>query len=97
MYSKWYYQFWAYSDIYVDEKYLLYIKEVQRIIQSGEFDLEKTYYLITHKPVFATDQDIIDRPTETEALWNLFHLSLTAEAKRLSDDTRRTVNLQTVT
>lgn len=88
--SKWYYKFWAYSDIYVDERYQLYVKQIEKIILEDDIDLHKVLYLITHKQGVIEDWEEELRPTENTALMNLYHLSRYAELKRLYDSVAET-------
>jgi hypothetical protein len=82
--DKWYFKFWAYSNIYIDENYQLYIKEVEKFIEDDELDLERVVYLIHHKPDIIDDWEITLRPTENQALRNLFQQALKADILRLS-------------
>jgi hypothetical protein len=88
--SKWYYGFWTYPDIYVDDNYLLYMQVIHQLIKEAVddkiVDLEATLFMITHKPALVVyDYEYSARPTEVEALYNLFDQAMEAELLRLKD------------
>ncbi len=59
-----------------------YIQRVHEIIESGANDLTLTKYMIDHQPEFATEYEREHRPTEVQALQNLYHQAKRAEIRR---------------
>lgn len=92
---KWYWRWWAFPEVYMGDAYNLYVKNMSFIFDQNGNLINKQCFTIMFLADFFISKEMKDRPAEAWALANLYRQSLKAEILRLSDDTKRTANLQT--
>lgn len=76
------YAWWSYPELFLDENQIVYMRTVQLVLQTEDRDLVMVKHLLDSRPEFIPSYERALRPTEAQALENIYEEACRVEIQR---------------